>query len=173
VTAFEIRRLREEEIAALEASIPVWNSTEYAKRSAAQRRGELVQLVAWDSAGRSVGKAMLLFPGYEEYSTSAARERCAEIRDVGVVEDARRRGVATALIAAMEAEAVAGGMSRIGLTVAQGEEDAPARALYAKNGYRFAHGPFITSTNLRADDGTPIPVGAVMTYLVRDLVAPV
>jgi GNAT superfamily N-acetyltransferase len=168
VTGLEIRRLHEEEIAALQVSIPVWNSTEYAKRLAAQARGELVQLVAWDD-GRAIGKAMLLFPAYEEYSTSAEREHCAEIRDVGVVEEARRRGVASALIAAMEGEAAAAGMRRIGLTVAQGEEDAPARALYAKLGYLVAHGPFVTSTNLWADDGSPIPVGAVMAYLVREL----
>jgi hypothetical protein len=61
------------------------------------------------------------------------------------------------------------GMSRIGLMVAQGEDDAPARALYRKLGYRFVHGPFVTSTNLWAEDGESIPVGAVMVYLVRDL----
>lgn len=170
--SFAVRRLRREEIAALQASIPVWNSTEYAKRLAAQARAELVQLVAWDAEGRAVGKAMLLFPGYEEYSTSAERERCAEIRDVGVVEDARRRWVATSLVAAMETEAAAAGMWRIGLTAAQGDEDAPARALYAKLGYRPAHGPFITSTNLWADDGSPVPVGAVMVYLVRAIEGP-
>jgi len=49
------------------------------------------------------------------------------------------------------------------------EEHAPARALYESLGYRFAHGPFVTSTNLRGDDGRKIPVGAVMTYLVREL----
>ena len=61
------------------------------------------------------------------------------------------------------------GMRRIGMTVAQGEEDAPARALYERLGYGFAHGPFITSTNLWDDRGRPIPVGAVMIYLVKEL----
>ena len=168
MTGFEFRRLRAEELEAFQRALPAWNTTEYAKRLAAQDRGELVQLVAWDG-DRPIAKAMVLFPAYEEYSRSADREGCAEIRDVGVAENARRHGVATALIVAMEEAARERGMDRIGLTVAEGEEDAPARALYDKLGYRFAHGPFITSTNLWADDGVPIPVGAVMTYLVRDL----
>ena len=101
---------------------------------------------------------MVLFPGHEEYSTSAMRERCAEVRDVGVVESERRRGVATALIGAMEDAARGHGMDRIGMTVAQGEEDAPARALYERLGYAFAHGPFISSTNLW-DDRRPADPG--------------
>ena len=152
----DIRRLKAEELDALQAAIPAWNSTEYARRLGAQDRGELVQVVAWAGAA-PVGKGMVLFPGHEEYSTSAAREGCAEVRDVGVVESARRRGVATALIGAMEDAVRERGMDRIGLTVAQGEEDAPARALYDKLGYGFAHGPFITSTDLWDDRGSPIP----------------
>ena len=45
----------------------------------------------------------------------------------------------------------------------------PRASLYAKLGYAVAHGPFITSTNLYADDGRPIPVGAVMSYLTKAL----
>ena len=63
-----------------------------------------MQVVAWDGE-RPVGKAMVLFPSDEEWSVSAEREGCAEIRDVGVVEDHRRRGVATAMIASLEAAA--------------------------------------------------------------------
>jgi GNAT superfamily N-acetyltransferase len=168
VTGFEIRRLGAEELLALQRAIPAWNAREYAKRLAAQERGELVQVVAWEG-DRPVGKGMVLFPAHEEYSTSAGREGCAEIRDVSVEEDARRRGVATALIVAIEEAARERSLVRIGLAVAQGDGDAPARALYDRLGYSFAHGPFVTSTNLWADDGAPIPVGAVMTYLVRDL----
>jgi GNAT superfamily N-acetyltransferase len=164
----DVRRLAAGELQALHSAIPAWNSTEYAKRLAAQGRGELTQVVAWADAV-PVGKGMVLFPGYEEYSTSAMRERCAEVRDVGVVQSARRRGVATTLIGAMEGSVRERGMDRIGLTVAQGEEDAPARALYERLGYGFAHGPFITSTNLWDDRGLPIPVGAVMIYLVKEL----
>jgi GNAT superfamily N-acetyltransferase len=125
-----------------------------------------VQVVAWDGT-RPAGKAMVLFPTHEEWSVSAEREGCAEIRDVGVAEDRRRQGVATAMIASLEAAAADRGMTRIGLSVAMSDEDAPARALYTKLGYAFAHGPFITSTDLIDDQGRPIHVGAVMTYLTK------
>ena len=148
--------------------MPAWNSTEYTKRVAAQERGELVQVVAWQGE-RPVGKAMVLFPGHEEYSESAEREGCGEVRDVAVAPEARRRGVATAMIAALEAVTRERGIPCIGLSVALAEDDAAARSLYAKLGYAVAHGPFITSTDLYADDGRPIPVGAVMCYLTRSL----
>jgi GNAT superfamily N-acetyltransferase len=164
-----IARLVPEELDRFQAGLPAWNSTEYATRLAAQERDELVQVVAWDD-DRPVGKAMVLFPGHDEYSESALREGCGEIRDVGVVEAARRRGVATSLIGTMEAAARERGMERSGLSVAQGEDDAPARALYEKLGYAVAHGPFITSTDLDDDDGRPIHVGAVMVYLTKSLV---
>ena len=60
-------------------------------------------------------------------------------------------------------------MTSIGLSVALADDDAPARDLYAKLGYAFAHGPFITSTDLFDDDGRPIHVGAVMSYLTKPL----
>ncbi|MEO8422685.1 MAG: GNAT family N-acetyltransferase [Actinomycetota bacterium] len=163
-----IGRLTAAELKVFQAGLPAWNSTEYAKRLAAQERGELVQVVAWMDE-RPVGKAMLLFPGHDEFSESSEREGCGEIRDVGVAEAARRRGVATSLIGMLEAAAREHGMERIGLTVASGEEDAPARSLYEKLGYEVAHGPFIASTDLYDDDGRPIHVGDVMSYLTKSL----
>jgi len=150
--------------------LPAWNSTEYAKRLEAQERGELVQVVAWNDE-IPIGKAMVLFPKHEEYSTSAEREACGEIRDVGVEPDARRLGVATAMIAFLEGAVREYELFRIGLTVSLAAEDGPARALYAKLGYAVAHGPFITSTSLFDDDGRPIHVGAVMSYLTKPLEA--
>ncbi len=148
--------------------MPAWNSTEYVKRLAAQERGELVQLVAWRGE-RPVGKAMVLFPSHDEYSASALREGCGEIRDVAVAPEARRLGVATAMIGALETAVRERGLPRIGLCVALGEDDAPARTLYEKLGYVVAHGPFITSTNLDDDECRPIPVGAVMSYMTKRL----
>lgn len=164
----ELRRLEARDLEALQAGMPSWNATVYRQRLDAQERDELVQFVAWRD-GEPVGRGMVLFPGHGEYSVSAERERCAEIRDVGVAEPARRRGIATSLIDAMEQAARDHGMTRIGLTVAMAQDDEPARRLYRKLGYRFAHGPFITTTDLWDDEGLPIPVGAVMTYLVKEL----
>jgi GNAT superfamily N-acetyltransferase len=128
----------------------------------------MVQVVAWEGE-RPVGKAMVLFPDHAEWSESAERERCAEIRDVGVVEDLRRRGVATAMIASLETASRGRGFDRIGLSVALSDDDSPARELYARLGYTFAHGPFITSTDLIDDDGRPIHVGSLMSYLTKPL----
>ena len=156
------------ELAAFQDGLPAWNDREYRRRLQAQERGELVQVVAWEGE-RPVGKAMVLFPTDEEWSVSAEREGCAEIRDVGVDEGHRHRGVATAIISSLEAAALENGLARIGLSVALSDDDASARALYAGLGYAFAHGPYITSTDLFDDDGRPMHVGAVMCYLTKPL----
>jgi GNAT superfamily N-acetyltransferase len=164
-----VRRLAANDLEAFARDLPVWNSAEYAKRLAAQERGELVLVVAWEN-GRAVGKAMVLFPEHEEYSESARRERCAEIRDVEVIEEARRRGIGSAMIRLLEDAARERRMPRIGMSVAIGQDAGPAELVYGKLGYVRAHGPFISSTDLDDDEGRPIPVGAVMAYLVRQLV---
>ena len=162
-----VRPLEERDLERLNRELPVWNAGEYAKRLQAQTRMQMGQAVAWDGE-RPVGRGMVLFPEHEEYSDSAARERCAEVRDVSVLEPFRRRGVATAVMGALEDETRAAGFGRIGLSVSAGDEGVAARALYDRLGYRHAHGPFVTSTVLDGDDG-PIPVSAVLTYLVKDL----
>jgi GNAT superfamily N-acetyltransferase len=127
-----------------------------------------VQVVAWDAA-RPVGKAMVLFPSDEEWSVSAEREGCAEIRDVAVLEDHRGRGVATVMISSLEAEAAGRKMALRGLSVALSDDDAAARALYDKLGYTLAHGPVISSADLFDDEGRPIHVGSVMANLTKRL----
>jgi GNAT superfamily N-acetyltransferase len=115
--------------------------------------------------GSPVGRGMVLFPGHEEYSISALRERCAEGRDVFVRPERRRTGVARSIMTFLEAAARERGLP-IGLSVSVSEGAAPARALYASLGYRQAHGPYVTSTNLDGDDG-PIAVFAVLVYLLK------
>jgi GNAT superfamily N-acetyltransferase len=127
----------------------------------------MVHVVAW-TAEVPIGRGMVLFPEHEEYSTSAVRESCAEVRDVFVVAERRREGIARAIMTAVEGATRDRGFARIGLTVSTSDDAEPARRLYDAIGYRHAHGPFISSGNLRGDDG-PIPVGAVMTYLVKEL----
>jgi GNAT superfamily N-acetyltransferase len=163
----DVRRLTAAELDRLNGLLPIWSGHEYAKRLAAQGRGELLQVVAWDGAV-PVARGMVLFPSHAEWSISALRERCAEVRDVSVVPSHRRRGIARSMMAEMERAARGAGSRRIGLSVSLGHDDAPARALYEALGYRHAHGPMITSVNLDGDEG-PIPVGAVLTYLVKDL----
>jgi GNAT superfamily N-acetyltransferase len=164
---FELRKLAVGDLEPLERELPVWSSHEYAKRLQAQLRGDLVMIVAW-VADRPIGRAMILFPSHEEYSESAERERCAEIRDVEVVPSARRVGVGTAMIAKLEAVARGWGFARTGLSVGRAREYGAARDLYAKLGYRPAHGPFISGVVLDGDDG-PMPVTGVLDYQVKAL----
>ena len=126
-----------------------------------------MHVIAWDGEV-PIGRGMVLFPEHEEYSVSATREGCAEVRDVFVVPERRRSGVATAVMRALEDVSRANGWSRIGLAVATSEDAEPARRMYEALGYRLAHGPFISSVTLVSDDG-PLPVGSAMTYLVKEL----
>jgi GNAT superfamily N-acetyltransferase len=163
----EIRRIAAGDVDALNQRLGLWNAGEYKRRLAAQEHEELVQAVAWFDRVPA-GRGMVVFPEYEEYSTSAVREGCAEVRDVFVVRPRRRLGVATALMDLLEDAVRSRGMHRVGLSVGLDDEAGPARALYERLGYRHAHGPFVSSANLNGDDG-PVPVGAVMDYLVKDL----
>lgn len=162
-----VRPLEAGDVERLNRDLPVWNTREYARRLRGIARGELVQLIAWE-ADRPVGRGMLLLPEHEEYSISASRERCAEVRDVSVVPEHRRAGVATSIMSGLESAALEVGMQRIGLSVSLDDKAAPARELYERLGYRHGHGPFVTSTILDGDDGS-FPVGATLVYLVKDL----
>ncbi len=71
-------------------------------------------------------------------------------------------------MAALEDAVTHRGFQRVGLRVSVDGDGAPARALYATLGYRFAHGPMVTSVTLESDDG-PVPVGGVNEFLVKEL----
>ena len=156
-----------EDLEILNRELPVWSLLEYAGRQRAQTRAQMVQVVAWEG-DVPVGRGMVLFPEHDEFSASAVREGCAEVRDVFVAPAHRGLGIATEIMASLEDAAREHGMMRIGLSVGLDDASLPARILYERLGYRHAHGPFLTSANLLGEDG-PIPVGAVLTYLVKDL----
>jgi GNAT superfamily N-acetyltransferase len=166
-----VRRLRRDELERLQAWLPAWNGTEYERRLGSQERGLAVQLVAW-IGDEPVGKAMVVFPGHEEWSPSAYREGCPEIRDLEVAPAWTRRGIGTSLIAAAEAEVRGRGFGRIGLGVGLEPSYAAARSVYDRLGYLVAHGPFIAAALLEDQDGAALPVAGVCMYLVKDLAGP-
>jgi GNAT superfamily N-acetyltransferase len=166
--AFVVRRLRREDLASFQASMPAWNGREYAERLASQERGLAVQLVAW-AADVAVGKAMVVFPGNVEWSESAFRETCPEIRDLAVSDAWTRRGIGSALVRAAEDEVRSAGFERIGLGAGLEPSYGPARAMYERLGYRTAHGPFIAAACLEDDEGRPVPVAGICMYLVKAL----
>ncbi|MGQ0669942.1 MAG: GNAT family N-acetyltransferase [Actinomycetota bacterium] len=165
---FPVRPLEKGDLEALNRLLPAWNSSEYAKRLLAQRRAELLAAVAWDGPA-PVGRGMVLFPEADEYSLSAEREGCAEVRDVFVALEHRRRGVARAIMATLEGAVRSQGMRKVGLTVATDPEHEPARLLYATLGYEHAHGPFIGGAVLIGDSGERIPFGDMMVFLTKTL----
>jgi GNAT superfamily N-acetyltransferase len=169
-SAFVVRRLRREDLAAFQAGMPAWNDREYARRLTFQERGLAVQLVAW-AGDDAVGKAMVVFPGHLEWSESAFRETCPEIRDLAVSDAWTRRGIGSALVAAAEGEARDAGFDRIGLGVGLEVSYGPARSMYERLGYRTVHGPFISAATLEDDEGRPLPVAGVCMYLVKRLAA--
>lgn len=128
----------------------------------------MVQAVAW-VGGRAIARGMVLFPAHPEWSISAHRERCAEIRDVATADGWRRRRVATAVMAELERSALESGFRRVGLSVGLDETYAAARMLYPGLGYRHAHGPMISSVSLEAEDGRLVARAGVLTYLAKDL----
>jgi len=166
--AVQVRRLTAPELAAFQEGMPSWSAAEYPRRLAFQDDGLAVQLVAW-VGGDPVGRAMLVLPGHPEWSVSAHREGCAEIRDVGVHERWQRRGIGTALIDGLEDEARGAGLARIGLSVGVDADAGAARALYERLGYRYAHGPHVIAAALERDDGTLMPVAGVVEDLAKPL----
>lgn len=152
---------------ALTRSLPTWSAAEYGRRLEAQRRGTLVQVVAWDGEV-PIGRGHVLFPGHEQWSISAHRCGCAEVRDVFVEPERRREGAASAVMWMLEQVVRERGMARIGLSVSASEDARPAGRLYERLGYEHAHGPYVSSTELPGDEG-PIQVGAVMNYLLKEL----
>jgi ribosomal protein S18 acetylase RimI-like enzyme len=161
----EVRPMTHADLDVVGTAMPLWSPREYLRRLA--HPDTLAQVLAL-SQGQPVGRGMLVLPGHPEWSISAWREGVSEVRDVAVLEGWRRRGVATAMMGMLEEEATERGFARIGLSVALDASAAPARALYERLGYAHAHGPFISSADLAGPEG-PIPVGAAMTYLIKQL----
>jgi GNAT superfamily N-acetyltransferase len=164
----EVRRLASADLDAFRATMPSWNAVEYALRLEYQDRGLALQLVAWSDT-IAVGRAMVVFPGHPEWSESAFREGCPELRDVGVAEDWQRQGIGSRLVAASEEAVRAAGFDRIGLGVGLEDGYEAARGLYERSGYTFAHGPFVQAARLEDDDGEGFPVAGVCVYLVKAL----
>ena len=145
----------------------MWSAAALARRIDAQREGTLAQIAAWID-DRPIGRAHVLFPGASEWSISAHREGCPEVRDMFVAPEHRRRGVAMALMDVLERTVRERGLSRIGLSVGTDEHGAAARALYDRLGYRFAHGPYVGGVTLEGDEG-PVHFAAVLNYHVKEL----
>ncbi len=141
----EIRPMAPEEIEVVDRHLPLHRLD--------QAGGEW--LVAWED-GQPVGHAHVDLRGDHPV-----------IQDVYVAESHRRRGVASKLSESAEQLARESGFARIGLDV--DVENAPARALYEKLGYRESGTPPRHVSGTITLRGRPFSFDAVLIDLVKDL----
>lgn len=147
----QVRPLTEDEVAVVDDALPLNRLDQW-------RRERSTFLIAWDD-GRPVGHAHLAWDG--------TKLGAPEIQDVYVAEDARRRGVATALTHAAEAEALKRGHDRLSLSVGTG--NFAAQALYDRLGFKDAglEPERVQGTIMLR--GEPFEVDDTLVYLVKRL----
>ena len=146
-----VRPLTEDEVDVVDETLPLNRLDQW-------RLEGSTFLIAWGD-DRPVGHAHLAWDG--------TKLGVPELQDVYVSENARRRGVATALTHAAEAEARARGHDRLSLSVGTG--NFAAQTLYDRLGFANAglepervHGTIM----LR---GEPFEVDDTLVYLVKRL----
>ena len=131
---FRIRRMTAEDVEAIADAFANFGKTraQYERYFAEQGRGERLTLLAVAAGGRVVGYANVLWrSAYPHFR----REGVPEINDLNVVEEARCRGVGTALIREAEGIVAARGLAVIGIGVGLTPDYAAAQRLYPKLGY--------------------------------------
>ena len=146
-----VRPLTEDEVDGVDDALPLNRLDQW-------RRERSMFLIAWDD-DRPVGHAHLAWDG--------TKLGAPEIQDVYVAENARRRGVATALTHAAEAEVRARGHDRISLSVGTG--NFAAHALYERLGFENAG---LEPEHVRGTitlRGKPLEVDDTLVYLVKRL----
>jgi len=141
----EVRSMAPEEVEVVDRHLPLHRLE--------QAGGEW--LVAWED-GRPVGHAHI------DWGVDPA-----VLQDVYVAESHRRRGVASKLSKAAEQLVRERGFTRIGLDV--DVDNAPARALYEKLGYRETGTPPRHVSGAIMLRGRPFSFDAVLIDLVKEL----
>ena len=147
----EVRPLREDDVELVDSHLPLNRLDQW-------RREGSTFLIAWDD-DRPVGHAHLAWDG--------TKLGLPELQDVYVADDARRRGVATALTEAAEAEAQARGHDRLSLSVGTG--NFAAQALYDRLGFADAGVAPERVQGTIMLRGEPFEVDDTLVYLVRAL----
>jgi len=161
--AVEIRPLSGGELPLVELELPRYPG-KHRERLEAQRRDESLYLVAW-AGPDPVGHLNLRLRG-RKLAERARRVGAAQIEDLAVASDRRRRGIGTRLMRRAQAEATARGIRALGLGV--DIHNVPARRLYAQEGYEEAgFGEFVVSYPYLDEDGLERQANETCTYLVK------
>jgi GNAT superfamily N-acetyltransferase len=125
----EVRRIVASDLERVIAGLPSRSPQRHRRRFHAQQRGGFAYLIAWldDQPAGFVGVGL-----HEDGAPDVLAESrgYAMVSDLNVEEPFRRRGVARALMAAVEDEALAAGLPGVILDTGTDEFFAAARALY-------------------------------------------
>ena len=138
------------------------------QRYAVQSGGGGLYLAAWRD-GAPVGYVLLHFKHPSHHASFAHYPEAAYVEALDVPPEHRRRGIAMALMAAAEREAAMRGAACVGLSV--GVDNAPARALYRKRGYRPSDIPdyWVGWTYIHPDTGKTMDEGETCSFWIKPL----
>jgi GNAT superfamily N-acetyltransferase len=147
-----VRHLEPGEVAAVDRRLPLSRLRQPAEDNS-------MYLIAWDG-DQPVGHAHIAWAG--------THLGLPEIQDVFVLPEQRRRGIATELTCAAEAEARSRGWDRISLSVSE-DGNPHARRLYEKLGYLDAGTEPVRVSGEIMLRGRPLQVDDTLVYLSKPL----
>jgi len=109
-------------------------------------------------------------PGSSHVRDFAERFGCAQLVDLAVMPEHRRRGIGRELVFEAERVTRANGVGRLGFSTGLGEGYAAARELYRFLGYEEVPGTLhIDSALIATDDGSRRVWMEILTYWLKRL----
>jgi GNAT superfamily N-acetyltransferase len=147
-----VRELRPDEVESVGRHLPLSRLPQHIQKRS-------TYLVAWEDT---------VPVGHAHIAWSETHLGLPEIQDVFVVPELRRRGIASQLTHAAEAEARARGWDRISLSVSQ-DGNPDARQLYEKLGYVDAGLEPVRVSGEILIRGRPLQVDDTLVYLAKSL----
>ncbi len=166
----DIRHLAPTDLSHIQRALPPEHPEAHVRRLADQRAGRVTYLIAWNGS-RAIGHVLVRWGGTanpELLWLLSPRNQTPYIEALFVREAYRSLGVGTALLAAAEDLAAAGGHRKIGLAAAV--ENWRARDLYERLGYRDNDvGPFTSGWTYIDERGDEISESESCVYMTRPL----
>lgn len=165
----EIRPLAPEELGLVERHIAFdWGApAKHRERLARQRGGEVVYLIAWN-LDLPIGHVLLVWGGTTDEPVRTQLADCADLQDLFVAPECRRRGVGSRLLDEAEALVTQRGLHRLGLGAAVDNPD--ARRLYQRKGFRDAgFGEYPTGGVYIDRDGSEQPWEEICEYMIKQM----
>lgn len=170
VIRVDVRPLATEDLAHIQQALPPEHPEAHVRRLADQRSGRVTYLVAW-ADGRALGHALVRWGGVTNPELRwrlDTGDRHPYVEALLVHPSYRSRSVGSQILRVAEALANRRGARRIGLAVAV--ENARARALYERLGYRdLGVGEFENAWSYVDEAGNEVAESETCAYLVKDI----